>query len=205
MHSIWVWVNKWHIHPYIPTLPHQTYYYYYYICCNIFLLAKTEWRTTGPKCVASCGPRVDGHYQSCRGCEYFAKCAGRKLTQVKCATRNYVFDANSRSCQPTSNTCKLIVGRWHTEWGRTITWSFRFPAWHWKQTRPQSGRWVSWQNEIFIFFGFSSWCFSHTVANTWRMGLRMQFATNSQWSQSDRQTFVGVRKHSRSFMGCCKY
>ena len=27
------------------------------------------------------------------------------------------------------------------------------------------------------------------------MGLQMQFATNSQWSQGDRQTFVGVCKH----------
>ena len=33
------------------------------------------------------------------------------------------------------------------------------------------------------------------VANIRRMGLRMQFATN----RNDRQTFVGVRKHSRSF------
>ena len=48
-------------------------------------------------------------------------------------------------------------------------------------------------------------CWSHTVANIWRMGLWMQFATNSQWSQIDRQTFVGGRKHSRSFMWCCKY
>ena len=38
-----------------------------------------------------------------------------------------------------------------------------------------------------------------------RMGLRMQFATNSQWSQGVRQTFVGVRKHSRSFTGCYEY
>ena len=37
------------------------------------------------------------------------------------------------------------------------------------------------------------------VANIWRMGLRMQFATN----RNDRQIFVGVRKHSRSFMWRC--
>ena len=48
-------------------------------------------------------------------------------------------------------------------------------------------------------------CWSHTVANIWRMGLRMQFAINSQCSQSDRQTFLGVRKHSRSFVWCCEY
>ena len=30
----------------------------------------------------------------------------------------------------------------------------------------------------------------------WRMCLWMQITTNSQWSQGDGQTFVGVRKHS---------
>ena len=41
------------------------------------------------------------------------------------------------------------------------------------------------------------------VANIWRMGLRMQFATN----RNDRkiQIFVGVRKHSRSFVWRCEY
>ena len=48
-------------------------------------------------------------------------------------------------------------------------------------------------------------CWSHTVANIWRMRLRMQFSTNSQSSQSDRQTFVGVRKHSRSFVCSFEY
>ena len=38
-----------------------------------------------------------------------------------------------------------------------------------------------------------------------QMVLRMQFATNSQWSQGDRQTFIGVRKHSRSFTVCHEY
>ena len=50
--------------------------------------------------------------------------------------------------------------------------------------------------------------YSRPVANIWRMGLRMQFATNSQCSQSDRQTFVviaGVRKHSRSLVWSCEY
>ena len=37
------------------------------------------------------------------------------------------------------------------------------------------------------------------VANIRRMGLRMQFATNRNDRKNDRQTFVGVRKHSRSF------
>ena len=39
------------------------------------------------------------------------------------------------------------------------------------------------------------------VANIWRMGLRMQFATNC----NDRQIFVGVCKHSRSFVWRCEY
>ena len=37
------------------------------------------------------------------------------------------------------------------------------------------------------------------VANVWRMGLGMQFAINSQ---SDRQTFVDVRKHSPYIRSC---
>ena len=38
----------------------------------------------------------------------------------------------------------------------------------------------------------------HIVANIWRMGLRMQFATN----RNDRKMIlVGVRKHSRSSCG----
>ena len=44
-------------------------------------------------------------------------------------------------------------------------------------------------------------CWSYTVAKKWRMDLRMEFAM----IQCDRQTFVGVRKHSRSFMLCCQY
>ena len=39
------------------------------------------------------------------------------------------------------------------------------------------------------------------AANIWRMGLRMQFATK----RNDRQIFVGVRKHSRSFVWRCEY
>ena len=42
----------------------------------------------------------------------------------------------------------------------------------------------------------------HIVANIWRMGLRMQFATN----RNDRKMIlVGVRKHSRSFVWRCEY
>ena len=37
------------------------------------------------------------------------------------------------------------------------------------------------------------------VANIRRMGLRMQFATNRNDRKMIRRTFVGVRKHSRSF------
>ena len=55
------------------------------------------------------------------------------------------------------------------------------------------------------FCGVSNVMLVSPVANVWRIGLRKQFAINSQWSQSDRQTFVDVRKHSRSFMWCCEY
>ena len=43
------------------------------------------------------------------------------------------------------------------------------------------------------------------VANIWRMGLRMQFATNRNDRKNDRQIFVGVRNHSRSFVWYCEY
>ena len=39
------------------------------------------------------------------------------------------------------------------------------------------------------------------MANGFTNAIRHQFAM----VKSDRQTFVGVRKHSRSFMECCEY
>ena len=42
------------------------------------------------------------------------------------------------------------------------------------------------------------------VANIWRMGLRIQFATNRN-DRKMRQIFVGVRNHSRSFVWRCEY
>ena len=46
------------------------------------------------------------------------------------------------------------------------------------------------------------------MANGLTNAIRHQFAMIAKWSpgsQSDRQTFVDVRKHSRYFMWCCEY
>ena len=57
--------------------------------------------------------------------------------------------------------------------------------------------WILWKLRLVCML------LSHSGEYIWRICLRMQFATNSQWSQSDRQTFVGVRKARRTYSRLC--
>ncbi|KAI0223392.1 hypothetical protein LSAT2_025398 [Lamellibrachia satsuma] len=65
--------------------------------------------TTGPRCVSSCVGFYDGYYQSCLGCDIYVTCINGLLIDHQQCSPNRVYDDELRSCQFTSNTCKLVI------------------------------------------------------------------------------------------------
>lgn len=63
---------------------------------------------TGPACITSCAGRLDGDYQSCKGCKVYASCSSGSLSDERpCAPSNppLVWDDKEKRCERESTTC----------------------------------------------------------------------------------------------------
>jgi hypothetical protein len=61
---------------------------------------------TGQSCITSCGDRVNGDYQSCKGCQVYAACHNGILHDNRpCASGRYWDDVVKR-CEEKSATCQ---------------------------------------------------------------------------------------------------
>ena len=83
------------------------------ICSTIcvYVLGKTEWRTTGASCIVRCVGTLRYKSQSCRKCSEYVTCSNTFLTYENCE-KGKTWDQIKQNCSKDfSLTCNLTVGK----------------------------------------------------------------------------------------------